>query len=181
METIGHHFRFRATFGLAGRAAFGLWLLLALLSTRAATLTASVDRPVIVLGETVTYSLVFDGGQIGQPTLPALPNFRVVGQGNALNMDLTRGISQQTFTYQLAPAAAGDFTIPAMQFNANGQILRSQPLAVKVVQPGTAITTPGAAMPASFVKLILPKRQLYVGEVSEVLSSPSALSFDTNK
>ncbi len=166
MERAGwNHFLVRRTaLGVAWVAV----LCLTLLSTRAASLTASVDRPVIVLGETVTYSLAFDGAQVGQPTLPALPNFRVVGQGNALNMDLARGISQQTFTYQLAPATAGEFTIPAMQFNANGQILRSQPLAVRVVQPGTAITTPGAAMPASFVKLILPKRQLYVGEVSEV-------------
>ncbi len=137
-------------------------LCLSLISTQAATLTASVDRPVLVLGETVTYSLVFNGGQVGQPTLPAIPNFRVMGQG------FSRGGTQTTFSYQLAPAVVGDFTIPAMQFNAGGEVLRTQPIQIKIVQPGTAITAPGAAAPAALVQLVLPKRQLFVGEVSEV-------------
>jgi len=166
MKRAGWHHRFfrQAALGVAWLAGFGLLPL----TTHAATLSASVDRPTVVLGQTVTLSLVFNGAQVGQPALPALPNFRVVGQGSAINMDLGRGTAQQTFTYQLAPATAGDFTIPAMQFNAGGQALRTQPIQVKVVQPGTAITAPGAAAPAAFVKLILPKRQLYVGEVSEV-------------
>lgn len=166
MECAAWHHRFwrQAAPGLAWLALFCLFIC----SSRAATLSASVDRPTIVLGQTVTLSLVFNGAQVGQPALPALPNFRVLGQGSSVNMDLTRGTAQQTFTYQLAPMTAGDFTIPAMQFNAGGQALRTQPISVKVVQPGTAIPAPGAAAPTAFVKLILPKKQLYVGEVSEV-------------
>mgnify|MGYP000517626678 CR=1 FL=1 len=126
MERAAWHHRF------ARPAALGVvwltWLCLFAASAQAATLSASVDRPTVVLGQTVTLSLVFDGAQVGQPTLPALPNFRVIGQGSAINMDISRGTSQQTFTYQLAPATAGDFTIPAMQFNAGGQI----PIAVTV-------------------------------------------------
>lgn len=135
---------------------------------RAATLTASVDRQTITLGERVTLSLTFDGVQVGQPNLPGIPNFQIVGQGSSLNMDVTRGVSRQTFTYQLAPNAPGDFTIPGLQFNAGGQLLRSQPIQVKVVRPGTAIATPGATAPVAFVKILTPKMQLYVGEVSEV-------------
>ena len=166
MERAAWHHRFwrQAAPGVAWLALFCLLSFTA----QAATLTASVDRPTLVLGQTVTLSLVFNGAQVGQPALPAIPNFRVVGQGSSINMDLSRGLSQQTFTYQLAAATAGDFTIPAMQFNAGGQILRTQPVPVKVVQPGTAVTAPGAPAPVAFVKLILPKRQLYVGEVSEV-------------
>jgi hypothetical protein len=83
-------------------------------------------------------------------------------------MDITRGISQQTFTYQLAPSQMGDFAIPGLQFNTGGQLLRTQPIPIKVVKPGEAVTAPGTTLPAAFVKLITPKAQLYVGEISEV-------------
>jgi hypothetical protein len=166
MERVGWNYRFwrQAALGVAWLALFSLpWF-----NGRAATLSASVDKPVVVLGQTVTFSLVFDGASVGQPPLPAIPNFQIVGQGSSINMDIGRGVSQQTFTYQLAPTAVGDFTIPGLQFNAGGQVLRTQPIPIKVVQPGTAITMPGVAAPTAFVKLNLPKKQLYVGEVSEV-------------
>jgi hypothetical protein len=166
MERVGWNCRFwkHAALGVAWLALLSLpWL-----NAHAATLSASVDKPVVTLGQTVTLSLMFDGAQIGQPTLPAIPNFQVVGQGSSYNLDIGRGTSQQTFTYQLAPAAVGDFTIPGLQFNAGGQVLRTQPIQIKVVQPGTTVTAPGAPAPTAFVKLILPKKQLYVGEVSEV-------------
>ncbi len=148
----------------------GWWAVLCSLAVlaRGANLTAGVDRSTIALGETVTLSLAFDGGNIGQPSLPALPNFQVVGQGSSLNMDITRGVSQQTFTYQLAPSQVGDFTIPGLQFNIGGQPFRTQPIQIKVVKPGDAVITPGAALPSAFVKIITPKKELYVGEVSEV-------------
>lgn len=151
------------------RVVLAIALLCALLTTaRAATLTAGVDRQTVALGETVTFSLRFDGVQVAQPNLPALPNFQIVGRGSSMNIDATRGYAQQTFTFQLAPAAAGDFTIPALQFNAGGEVLRTQPIQVKVVPPGSAVADPGATVPSAFVKLVVPKAQLYVGEVSEV-------------
>ena len=137
-------------------------------TARGASVNATVDRPTIALGETVTLSLVFDGVNIGQPNLPAIPNFQVVGQGSSLNMDLTRGISQQTFTYQLVPGQVGEFTIPGLQLDVPGQQLRTQPIKIKVVKPGEAVTQPGGTVPSAFVKLVTPKTQLYVGEVSEV-------------
>ncbi len=135
---------------------------------RAATVTATVDRQAIALGETLTLTLSVGGANISQPNLPPIPNFQVVGTGSSLNMDITRGISQQSFSYQLAPSQIGDFTIPALQLNVSGQIHRTQPIAIKVVQPGAAVTPPGATLPSAFVKLVTPKSQLYVGEISEV-------------
>jgi hypothetical protein len=161
--------RFRSEGGLWKRIApLLVWLAYSCLPAQAATVTASVDRPAIALGELITLSLTFEGVQLGQPALPTIPNLRVAGRGSSLNMDITRGVSQQTFTYQLAPTAVGNFTIPPMQFNAGGQILRTPPVQFKVLQPGAAVTPPGGGLPAAFVKLITPKKQLYVGEVSEV-------------
>ena len=132
-----------------------------------AAVTATVDRPTIQIGETVTLSIAVEGANVGQPALPAIPNFQVVGTGSSFSFDSTRG-TQQTFTYQLAPAQPGDFTIPALQFNIGGQLTTTQPLKVKVVPLGQAVTPPGATAPMAFVRLVMPKAQLYVGEVSEV-------------
>ena len=137
------------------------------IAARSASITAGVDRPVIALGERLTFTLSVEGANIAQPGLPAIPNLQIVGQSSAINMDITRGISQQTFSYQLAPTQAGDYTIPSLQFNVGGQPLRTQPIQIKVLQPGSA-TTPAAAPPPAFVKLVTPKAQLYVGEISEV-------------
>ncbi len=155
----------RAILRLSGWSFVLCWLIA---HAGAASVTATVDRPVIALGETVTLSLTFDGVNINQPNLPALPNFQMVGRGSSLNMDITRGISQQTFTYQLAPTQIGDFVIPGFQLDTGGQALRTQPIPIKVVKPGDAVAAAGAAAPTAFVRVVVPKEQIYVGEVLEV-------------
>src|SRR3954469_21276567 len=47
-----------------------------------ANVTATVDKPIAQLGETVTLSISFDGANVPQPNLPAIPNFQVVGTGS---------------------------------------------------------------------------------------------------
>src|SRR5688572_12654344 len=100
---------------------------LGIVTTPAATVTATIDRPTIQMGETVTLSIAVEGANVAQPTLPAIPNFQVVGRGSSFSFDTTRG-AQQTFTYQLAPAQPGDYTIPALQFNIGGQLTTTQPI-----------------------------------------------------
>ena len=144
--------------------AIGLLVALTLMfayGVRAATVTATVDRPTVSLGETVTLTISFDGVNVGQPNLPAIPGFNVVGTGSSFSVDSTRGIAVQSFSYQLATTQVGTFTIPAFQFNLGGQIQTTQPIQVRVVQ-SSAATSPW------FAKLVVPKAQLYVGEISEV-------------
>ena len=151
-------------------ALFGAWLTVLFIGSRvfAASVTATVDRPVITLGENVTLSLSFDGANAAQPDLPPIPNFQLVGTGSTFSLDTSRGIAQQTFTYQFAPTRVGDFTFPSLQFQIGGETLRTQPIRVKVMKPGGTVAAPGVATPSAFVKLVTPKSQLYVGEVSEV-------------
>lgn len=144
-----------------------VWLGLGVITAQAATVTASLDRPVATLGETITLSLTINGAQVGQPTLPALQNFQLVGTGSSYSIDATRGLAQQVFTYQLQPTTAGDLLIPAFQIRAGNETLVTRPLTVKVVPPGASVGAPGANMPSAFVKLVLPKAQFHVGEVVE--------------
>jgi hypothetical protein len=148
--------------------ALALILAWSILGAQAASVTTSVDRPAIALGESVTLSLSLQGANIGQPSLPAIPNVRVVGTSTSFSFDTARGAAQQTFTYQLVPNQVGNYVIPAFQIRVGTEMLITQPISFKVVQPGDSVMTPGAPMPTAFVRLVTPKNQLYLGELSEV-------------
>jgi hypothetical protein len=124
----------------------------------AANVRATVDRNTVPLNEPLTFSIVLEGAQGAQPDLGEIPNFDIVERGSSFSADLARGISQQTFTYRLQPKQAGDFVIPAFQFNFGGEVKTTQPIAVKVVAPASA---------PWFAKIAMSKPQLYVGEVVE--------------
>jgi hypothetical protein len=124
----------------------------------AANVTASVDRQTVPLGETVTLSISFDGVNAAPPNLPPIPGLDLVGTGSSVAMDATRGVARQTFSYQFSTSKTGDLTIPGFQFNVGGQIQATQPILVKVVQNASPW----------FARIVVPKPQLYVGEISEV-------------
>ncbi|HMJ90403.1 MAG TPA: BatD family protein, partial [Candidatus Acidoferrum sp.] len=135
------------------------------LTANGATVTATIDRPAISLGESVTLTLSVEGGQIGRPNLPAIPNFNL-GPSTGVSTSIVNGQVRQSFTYDLIPTQAGDIVIPSLQLNVGGQISATQPITVKVLKPGEA--TPGGALPPAFAKIIAPKTNLYVGEVIEI-------------
>ncbi len=144
-------------------AALLAWCLLLAAAARAAV-TASVDKAVVNYGENVTLSITFDGNRGGQPNLPRFPGFNIVGTGS--RFELNNNAMTQTFTYELQPAQPGDLVIPGFQLNVAGQIQTTQPIQVKVLKPGETQT--GAAAQTSFVKLVVPKTNLVVGEVIEL-------------
>jgi len=130
-----------------------------------ATVTATVDRPVVTLGESVTLTLAVEGAQIGRPNLPAIPNFNPT-PSSGISTEIINGRVRQLFTYELVPTQFGDLTIPSFQLNVSGQASSTQPLIVKVLKPGEA--TPGGQLPPAFAKIVVPKTNIYVGEVMEL-------------
>lgn len=141
-----------------------LCLLTITTTASAASVKATVDRPVVTLGETLTLSLALEGAQAQQPSLPAMPNISVVGQGASMQMSLG-GAVQQTFNYVLSPTQAGDLVIPSMRFNVGGQVITTDPIPVKVLPPGASA---GGAPPLAFARIVLAKTNLYVGEVVDI-------------
>lgn len=145
-----------------------LGLGLSQLPGHAASLTATLDRNVVPVGESVTLSLIFEGVQPGgRPNLPALPNIKVapgVGQRSEFTFINGRQSARQIFDYTLIPSRAGDITIPAIPVRVGNQMLATQPLLLKVV-PSGAPGTPGATMTnLAFLRLVVPKNDVYVGE-----------------
>ncbi|MFO1488046.1 MAG: BatD family protein [Verrucomicrobiota bacterium] len=168
-ETIGLWGRtalFRGWF----RAWLGLAVLLAGISLRAATFTATLDRDAIQVGENATLTLKFDDGKPkSMPALPSIANLQISPQGSFQNytIDNGRSSSSYTYTYAVIPAQPGDYTIPTLGAIVDGKVLTSQPLKLKVVKAG-ATDTAGGGDQLAFLKLFVPKKEVYLGEICGV-------------
>jgi len=131
-----------------------------------ATLTATLDRNVVPVGESITLSLVFEGAASAQqPTLPPISNVTVTpgtSQRNELSFFNGQQSSRTIYDFQLVATQPGDVVIPAIQGQAGGQVLTSQPLSLKIVKAEGASAQ--ALTNLAFLRLIVPKTEVYVGE-----------------
>lgn len=150
--------RSRFRLGLPAALALLLWLAPAV---QAANFTASLDRTTITLGETATLSLTFEGGgPQSPPAIPAIPNLQIAYVGPASHVSFIQGKVSSTLThnFEIRPAVAGDFVIPAMSVELAGEKLVSQPLNLKVVEAAAGTDQ------IAFMRVLLPKTEVYLGE-----------------
>jgi hypothetical protein len=137
---------------------------------RAATFTATLDRDTVTVGESATLSLKFEGGDPRSiPSPPAIPHLEIVPGSSGRNISIINGqmssIVSQDFS--LTPTQPGDYPIPSLQAEVGGQILRSRPLMLKAVKAPPSATNPSGEQLA-FFRLVVPKLQVYIGEVIPV-------------
>ncbi len=147
-------------------AAFGFFWLAAA-AVAAPGLTAALDRNVMPVGESVTLSLTFEGAAPDAAlTLPALPNLSVQAVAQSKEVTIVNGqqTSRVTFNYTLVATQPGDVVIPGLQVNVGGRAVVSQPLALKIVPAAAAANAAGGLAQYAFMKLIVPKTEVYVGE-----------------
>ncbi len=158
----------RAPGAAGGFLALGLFLLTETAVPAApATLTAHLDRESVAMGECVTLTLTFEGASPkGPPGLPALPNVQASYSGQSSSFSFVNGESTASisYTYTLVPTQPGDVTIPALQTRVDGQVLTSQPVKLKVVKNQAEAGADAAQNSQAFVKLVVPKAEVYVGE-----------------
>jgi len=134
-----------------------------------ATFSASLESDTITLGESTTLSLTFQGtSQQPQPAIHAIQNLQVAYVGPSSQVNIVNGQVSSTIThvYNVTPSQAGDFTIPAITADVGGQKMTSPPLKLKVLKPGAPSQEAiQAGNQPAFLKLALPKKEIYVGEV----------------
>jgi oxygen tolerance protein BatD len=123
----------------------------------AASITATLDRNVVPVGETVTLSVNIEGvnAQVS-PQLPALSNVAVRGVSPGYRM-VNGQLVGMTFTYTLQATLAGNTTIAPIQLVVGGLALSTQPLPLNIVPP---VAAPSSA----FLRLIANKTEVYLGE-----------------
>ena len=153
-------------------ASFGflLTLLVAATHVSAVTFTASLDRDTVTVGESATLTLQFEGGQPKTiPVPPNIPNLQMENGGQSISTTAVNGnasfsISQ---TLVLTPSQPGSYTIPSLRAEVGGQILASRPLTLKALKADSAAAdTSGNQL--AFFRLIVPKKEVFVGEVFPV-------------
>jgi hypothetical protein len=137
-------------------------------SGRSASFTASLDRDSIALGEQATLSLRFDGVQPqdapGIPDIPGL-QFQYVGPSSSFSFINGQTSSSITYNYIVAPQRDGEFVIPGMWADVNGQQFASSPLKLtvsKVNVPSAVVVNSGSEV--AFLRFVSPKDKLYAGE-----------------
>jgi hypothetical protein len=142
---------FLAAAGLAGAASF----------------TASLDRDTITLGESTTLSLAFEGAQPRSLPSPQVAGLQFTQAGTSQSVNIVNGEMNSTVTvnFSVAPQRTGEFTIPALTADVNGQQLSTAPLRLVVnraTAPSAAAVNSGSEV--AFLKFVFPNNKIYVGE-----------------
>ena len=89
-------------------------------------------------------------GGAGQPALPPLDGFRIMGTSSSTQMTSINGSSSVSTSYQyrLQPVRTGDLVIPALAVTIDGQQETTQPIAVTVTQ-GTGQPPASSSQPSA--------------------------------
>jgi hypothetical protein len=153
-------------------------------------ISATLDPTRVVLGDSAQLTVTLSGQQTLQPRLPEVDGLDITPAGQSTTMQVINGAVSANASYQfnVTPQRTGSFTIPAIA--AGGT--KTQPIGLRV-DPGsggratqpraqsrshlpapTMPTMPGddSAVEAkgqhAFLRVVLPKQSLYVGELAPV-------------
>jgi hypothetical protein len=144
-------------------AAIFILFAFAVSAVRAATLTAILDRPTMTLGEAATLQLRFEGGEPqALPAMPSIPNLNIQYAGRGSEYQIANGRSSQAviLSYSISASQAGSYAIPPVRAVVNGVTLQSQPVQLVVAKDAA-----GGESGIAFIKLVVAKTNLYVGEL----------------
>jgi hypothetical protein len=132
---------------------------------------ATLEPSQIALGESAQLTITSSGNTTDQPKLPHVEGLelRIVGQSQRIQFINGRTLTSLSFIVRVTPQTAGIFNIPDVAPNGEPLVLRVTPAggAPGPGAPGMSSSANGTRMAAdgaAFVRLILPKRDIYVGE-----------------
>lgn len=100
------------------------------------SVTAAVDQQQVPLNQRLTLTVTVNGtSRAGDPQLPDLPDFSVFSAGSQRLMQSVnfKTTTSTVFTYILVPKSKGSFTIPPVEVLVEQQKLRTDPIAIQVV------------------------------------------------
>jgi hypothetical protein len=138
------------------------------MAARAASFTASLDSDTITLGQSATLSLTFEGGQSKNVPTPSVPGLQITQNGTSQNVSFVNGAmsSAVTVTFSVTARQPGEFTIPALTADVNGQQLSTEPLKLTVLKADApAADAIDSGNEIAFMKLSLPEKKVYVGQM----------------
>jgi len=141
-----------------------------------APITATLQPSQIALGESAELTITSSGSSMQPITLPEVAglDFRVAGQSHRIEIVNGATLVSTALIVRVTPKTAGVFTIPGLTPKSDPLILRVNPESggaspdnLGAARPPGAARTDGIRMTpdgSAFMRLILPKREVYVGE-----------------
>jgi hypothetical protein len=101
------------------------------------------------------------------PSPQEIPNLQIDFSGNSQEIITSNGqfSASVSYNFTITPKQPGNYTIPALTAEVAGEQLHTEPLTLKVRKPSAP--APDAIKSGSqtaFLKLVLPKKEIYVGE-----------------
>jgi hypothetical protein len=138
---------------------------------RGGSLTAAIDPQTVRLGESAKLSLIFENCQASvAPVFPNVPGLQFAYAGQSSSFQLANGkqTAVQTLSYFVTASKAGDYVIPPIVAPVGNDRLTTEPLRLKVVKADEKLPDGEAQGQLAFLKLAVPKTQVYVGEVLPV-------------
>jgi hypothetical protein len=145
--------------------------LLISLAARASNFTAALDHDSIQMGETATLTLTFEGGGRGTVPTPDVPGLQFVKTDDVSGFSFSsvngngHYSSTVTVTYSITPERAGQFTIPAMSAEIDGQRFTTPPLKLTVTQPGSPSSAQiNSGSEVAFMRFVVPEKAVYPGQ-----------------
>ncbi|MES2705038.1 MAG: BatD family protein [Verrucomicrobiota bacterium] len=160
-------------------------LLASALSAQAAV-TAKLQPESLRVGESARLAITVQGSQYTEPEVPDVPGLTFTPGGVQSSMSMINGVVSSNVTrfYRVTADRAGNFTIPAITAGSSGS---SQPLSLTVTQGSGRPSAAGSRssqppprvqdkgqLPAdaqdklAFLRVVLPKKELTVGELVPV-------------
>jgi len=131
---------------------------------QAIRLTASVDRNIITLEDTLQLSITVQGIQNSPaPTLPDLTGFRIQSSGTSSSTTIVNGriTSSKKFRYRLLPKKIGSFIIAPITMEISGKTYSSQAITVQVNEP---TQTPAGSQAPAYVESFVSDQEPYLHE-----------------
>ena len=144
-------------------------LALCVTSQAAPKATVSLDRTTMNVGEGVELTINVDGAtEIEPPNEILVDGLEVRYRGFSRRFQTgTGGTSFSVeLKYLVDAKKAGTFTIPPVEFNAGGETVRTQAVALTVEAPSATPSADGKrpANEVAFAELVVPKNTAYIGE-----------------
>lgn len=132
------------------------------------SVTLSLDRDTIVLGDSSTLTITIQPGNGSElPRLPDVPGIRYSNGTRGTRYEFINGRqrSYSDISYVLTPTQVGQFSIGPAVVRAGNQEVRGEPVTLTVVASDDPAASRGDGLDrAAFLHLALPSREVYVGE-----------------
>lgn len=97
-----------------------------------------VDRAAIYAGDTVTFTIQAEGGDVKLPDIADVGGFSILSTSNGSNVQIINGSMTKSLSRSYTFAPMHDVTIPAYTVTIGGKDIKTQPQAIKVLKPSAS-------------------------------------------